>query len=176
MEDKDNIKKFIQDNLQDFNSEQPSSKVWDKVQKRKNPNHFKQYIGIAASILLLITVGTYFLFQDRNDVDPQNHFVEKALQKTINVELSEEVQEMEQFYGTQVNQKIKKAKKYKGSQDLLQEVTNLKDEFDELKNDMDVGANRSIVLEAMIDNYRIRLMILEDLLEELENSDTQKEL
>ena len=83
---------------------------------------------------------------------------------------------MEQFYGTQVNQKIKKAKKYKGSQDLLQEVTNLKDEFDELKNDMDVGANRSIVLEAMIDNYRIRLMILEDLLEELENSDTQKEL
>lgn len=172
MVESDNVKKFIQDNLDDFNLEQPSKKVWKGIEASNKPKNFRQYFGIAASLLFLISAGTYFLFQNDNETNS----IENPLVTNEVYVVPEEVKDIEQFYAIQVNQKIKEAERFEDSKDLLDEVENLKLEFEELKSDMGIGADREKVLEAMIDNYRTRLTILEDLLEELDRDNDVKKI
>lgn len=169
MKEQDNIRSFIQDNLEDFNTETPSDKVWKGIQSPVKKSYFKQYLGIAASIIVLATAGFYTILQ--NAESP-----EEIIEVVDNTEyhLPEEVKDVEVFYATQVNQKIAQLQNYEESEELLDEVADLKTEFEELKADMGIGVNRERVLEAMIDNYRTRLIILEDLLEELENEENIK--
>ena len=167
MGDQDKLKEFIQGNLEEFNVEYPSDKVWTGIVAISKPKPFRYYIGIAASILLVVSVSTFFLFQETRVNGPDINTVAVEI---LEFELPEEVREIEKYYSQQVSQKISQAECFHEGKEMLEEVENLKLEFQDLKSDMGLGADRGRVLEAMIDNYRLRLMILEDLLEVLDNN------
>ena len=64
---------------------QPSTQAWDRLdamlsvaeekKTKRSPFLSFQFIGIAASILVLLTVGMFLFTQKNNDIEPQNNVV-----------------------------------------------------------------------------------------------------
>lgn len=165
----DKLKDFIGQNKEGFESELPSSDLWQKIENELDGktetrvisfHRFLPYVAAAAVLIL----GLFFFFNSNDkpilaeDVD------------TIQNELVSDFGEVEGYYTMQVNDKLKNLQNYDVDPELLEEVNDLKQEFEELKMEMGLGADPGIVLEAMIENYRLRLDILEDLLMAFETS------
>jgi hypothetical protein len=167
----DSLKNFIEDNKSQFELEMPSDKVWKGIQKAQKPkyNSWLLWSSIAASVIMVFGLSFYYL--KTNDLKTQ------IAQEVKLDPIQAEVMEMEVYYASQIESKVAEAKKYEDTEVFLEEVDFLKEEYQELKKEMDLGANREVVLEAMIDNYKVRLQILEDLLSELkeEKNDLQHE-
>ena len=173
---KDKLKSFIDANKDQFDSEEPRSGLWDNISNKMDGGtrvfSIWRVLPYAATIALLLSIGVFFFNQDgQNEVSENSYSEEFGL-----AGLSDELQEVEQYYLVQVNEKLKDLKKYEVDEELLSEVNELKKEFDDLKIEMGIGADPAKVIEAMIDNYRLRLAILEDLLEAMEDSERFNEI
>ena len=88
-------------------------------------------------------------------------------QEVINLDEISDVEQLEKYYSVQVDSKIEELKQYEVDDDLMAEIQLLKEEFDELKNESGTGFNQKKILDSMIDNYRLRVSILEDIMKEM---------
>jgi hypothetical protein len=76
MNDKKNIDRLFQEKLKDFEVT-PNISVWENIKRNIHPNkkHRKviplwwKIAGVAASLLLIITIGSYLLINDKNNFD-----------------------------------------------------------------------------------------------------------
>ena len=163
--------------------------MWSKINNDLNPDDDKTevisnkstfgYLRIAATIIFMVGAATiainYFTSDNLPQVaDTSNDTIEAESNSVQMSDLSTDLAEVESFYSQKVNSKLNKLNDYEVDQELVDEVDNLKNEFDALKKEMGIGADQSIVVEAMIENYRLRLMLLEDLLEAVESTDNNK--
>lgn len=168
----DRLKDFIDNNLDGFNDLEPPKTSWDQISARMgHPQNARRRIvkyisyATAASIAgILIFIITF-----NNSQQEVQHFAENP-----------EIAEAEAYYTTQVNQKKEQVYQLAGSfPELKQEMENDLAELDtimlELKNDLKDNVSNTEVVEAMIQNYRMKLMILEDIKTFLEqkNEDSQ---
>ena len=165
----DKWKQFIDQNQSDFDTDLPSDNLWDKIDKELEGKQKKSNTWVwmvAASVALILTI-TFFNKQVSGNGNETPVVVEKedSITNIVTVTLDEESKEIESYYASQVESKITELKQYPEAEELLEEVAELKEEFELLKEEMGTGVDRSVVLEAMIENYRLRLLILEDLLE-----------
>jgi len=166
---KDELKKYLNDNRSEFESDGPSENLWAKIDQDLRPAEKNKFSfgawKVAASVAILLGLGYLFL----NNPNPGNsdpELVENNEREGVNVmsDISKDLEEVETYYSMQVNDKMSQLQDYEIDEELVSEVDELKKEFEELKKEMGVGADQSIVVEAMINNYRLRLMLLEDLL------------
>ncbi|MCG8579738.1 MAG: hypothetical protein MI866_07470 [Bacteroidales bacterium] len=161
---KDRLKEYIDENREAFDSLDAPAESWDAIDRRLNARKYKRraifrYSGIAtaaafAGIMLYMAV----------------------LQPGSNAKQMQEVSymsEAELYYATEVNQK--RARVYQMSAqhpELQSEMDNDLAELDtimaELKRDLKDNVDNAEVVEAMIQNYRMKLSILEDIMEFLE--------
>jgi hypothetical protein len=160
--EKDNLKRFIEDNEAEFNNEIPSENVWKGVKQNTSKRKAISLWVWAAAASVIIVSSNVFYFTQQQDTK-----VSIAIETTPKDPIEQEIKEMEVYYSSQINQKIIEAKKFEESEIFLEEIDFLKEEYKTLEKEMKVGANREVVLQAMIENYKVRLQLLEDLLEEL---------
>ena len=64
-------------------------------------------------------------------------------------------------------------KRIPGSEELVADLERMDAVFEELKGDLEDDVHNEAVITAMIDNYRLKLRILEEILEELEEQDDE---
>ena len=156
---KDRLKEYIKEHREELDSEFPSEGIWDKIERRldqdEKPKVFSIQRFIPYAVAAIILVGAIFLWPSN---DP----------KIVIEDFTSDFSEVENYYLVQVNDKLNDLEKYEIDPDLMEEVSDLKKEFDELKLEMGVGADPGVVIEAMIENYRLRLELLEDLLSAME--------
>lgn len=168
----DKLKKWIKAEQDELESELPREGLWAEIEgelhgKVSSPKKNHTAWRVAASIAVLMTL--VFFYQSKNapiselaieseDVEAQDGF-------TL---LSVEMQEAQSFYATQVEDRMGRLAKYPVDADLKEEMDALTDEFKNLQTEMGQGLDDSKVVEAMIDNYRLRLDLLEDLLKALD--------
>jgi len=165
---KDNLEKFITDNREAFDQDIPSPKIWERIDQQivappKNRRVMMWKIaGVAASVAILIGFGALL---------GANYSDSSSLAITDERSLSPELQEMENYYQKQIEKK--KARlvglDYEGS--VIEDLQQLDAFFKELKEELEVspkGAEERII-EAMINNYQIRIDILERVLNHLES-------
>jgi molecular chaperone GrpE (heat shock protein) len=81
-----------------------------------------------------------------------------------------EFQEAETYYAAEVSEKVNLIKEMEGDEELLAEIEFLQLEYENLKKEMDAGADSQKIIAAMIENYRLRLNILEEILMELQDN------
>lgn len=165
----DKLKSFIDANKLQFDSEEPSKELWNDIANGlgEKPKIFSfwKVLPYAATIALLVSIGVFFINQGT-----ESRLASKSVKDDFGLSgFSDELQEVEQYYIVQVNEKLEDLERFDVDEELLSEVNMLKTEFDDLKVEMGVGADPMKVIEAMIDNYRLRLVLLEDLLEAMEN-------
>jgi hypothetical protein len=128
-----------------------------------------RWLRVAAAVAMVFagsTAGIYFLTG------------EKAETGQYSSELYLEIQETEQYYSQMLNQRYDELKPYLASDPaaeamLSMDMEELDEVYSELKEDLKDNASNPEVIEAMILNFRVKLEILEDLLNQLKEKENQ---
>ncbi len=128
---------------------------------------------VAASITALIAIVFFYRSDALVPGLAKNKAEQKETQNAFTF-LSEEMQEAQSFYANQVEDRMHRLSKYPVDADLKEEMDLLTGEFEILKSEMGQGLDDNKVVEAMIDNYRLRLDLLEDLLQALDTDSESK--
>ncbi len=170
----DRFEKFISENRDSFDFREPDPRIWKQVEanmKVKRNFDWKLFMRRAA-IVILIFSASYVV----NDIVHSYHG--KGLQssktgKTRKENVLPQLKEAEAYYTGLVNQKLNELEPILANCPSLEEEVNydmseLDSVYIQLKNDLKDNMANQEVIEAIIENYRLKISILEDLLKELE--------
>lgn len=121
-----------------------------------------QYIGIAASILFIITLNIFiYVFNNKNEMND-----------SFTAAPNKEIKESEDFFAMAVQQKINTLKTYENSETkpyidkCLQSLEKLDRDYVDLKKDFRQTGSQK-VLDLMLNNLNQRVTLLNDLIKQL---------
>jgi hypothetical protein len=214
---KDKLEKYISENRQLFDDQEPGDDMWNKISaeidKPKTRNINWQGIIWKAAVVILIFTASYFfhdfvqnkgtkiakltvkntetIFIKRkvNTVKEQEIIKPSIIQNfALNTSASDsqtvknnnaetgEIAEVQAYYTHQINDRENEIYKYAAFDPNIK--TQLKVEFNQLdsiysslRRDLKDNIDNREVVEAMIQNYRIRLEILENMLQQLKGNE-----
>lgn len=173
----DKLEKFITGNKDDFNFREPDPAVWNKIQKSIKQEKTKQVnwktIIWRAAVVAIIFVSGYTV----SKVWPGSNsgtISEKRQERKL--DQIPQLQEVEAYYSSMINSKLNEVKQHFGQYpDLQEEIQKDFSELDSMYKDLEKDLFDNIatreVVEAMIQNYRLKLEILEDIVNELSEKD-----
>ena len=176
---RDKLEQFIAENRDQFDIQEPGDSLWNginsEIHKGKKFPDLKKVIGWAAIILVTFTAS--FLLQEylhRNIAATEGKDT-----KNQKIEIPE-LQEAEIYYANLVDEKILEIEpllenKPELGNVLKNDLAELDSIYAELQKDLKDNIANDEVVEAMIQNYRLKLEILEDFLAHLqENTNEEK--
>ncbi len=176
----DKLKNFLRKNREKFDVYDPDPGIWQKIKPARKVTEDKPvnwkiigWRGAAAGIVFILSllIAEYLLqpygplsrfkFANRNEI------------------LIPELQEAEIYYTSQLQLKYEDVKEYLTEypgieNELIEDFKAIDSIQNELKKDLKDNISNREVVEALIQNYRIKLTILEDLLQHLEYAEGVK--
>lgn len=173
---KDRLKQFVEQERKDFEVYKLDVDLaWDSVETQLDEKHGKtmhfpwKVILKVAAVLLIVTVFAfgYYINTQRISIDQQGIALHN---------LSSELADTEAFYTSQIDEKIDLIKVETGDLDtqVMIQLEFLDEEYLSLKNDLRDNADSEEVINAMIEYYRLKLSLLEKILNEIQkNNDIQ---
>ncbi|MCH2199733.1 MAG: hypothetical protein MK081_13220 [Flavobacteriales bacterium] len=175
------MKKFIDQHRGGFDNEMPSGDLWSKIDAELGPQESIErtvpirwlWMTVASAACAVLLMGVFVFLQDVGTEVVAENPPTQAQQTIPSLSLSDissELAEVEQYYISEVSLRTEELMQYAEAEEYLAEVELLKEEFESLKKEMGRGVDQYKIVEAMIQNYRLRLEILEALLEELEDN------
>jgi hypothetical protein len=170
----DKLEKFILENRESFDHLDPDPRLWEGIHKKKAPIlriKWKDVAWRAAAVVIIFISSYYFHDYMANRKEAREQKVFSTNEKENNP-MMQNLMEAEAFYTSQINFKKEEVFKLAGgnpqvNSEINTEFVELDKVFEELKKDLKDNADNEEVIEAMIQNYRIKLEILEDMLSQL---------
>lgn len=177
----DKLKEFIDQNQEEFNCEVPSEHIWnkinDKLDEKENKRRSKKTILwytlrlAAASVLVLVT----YIFVTWTSHDKSKQIAQANT--SFEDEQIAELMEAEAFYTNQVNTRQQEvfrlaANQPEVKQDIINDFLELDSAYADLKLELKENIANEQVIAAMIENYKMRLEILEDLFKRINKSNS----
>jgi hypothetical protein len=173
------LEKFMRDNREQFDSEEPLPQVWASLEKQLAPADKKGKVlamkflrlGVAAAVLVLAGIGVFYLAFDKKGVDPPTvattpsgttpAVTEDKMLEEINPTYAKEVYHFTQLIELKQTE-LKQIEKdnpelYK---QFITDINKLDSSYYALKNELPVNPNREQLLEAMIQNLRLQTDLL----------------
>lgn len=177
----DKLEKYILDHREEFDDLEPDPAIWERVETRKAPIiriNWKDIAWKAAAVAVIFTASYYFhdFMASRNQ-----HKQMMGANSAESSKMATELIEAEAYYSAQINMKKDEvfrltAQNPEIRHEVDRELVDLDRVYDELKDDLKDNAANEEVVEAMIQNYRLKLEILEEMLMVLKQSNgTQNE-
>lgn len=176
---KDKLEKFIIENREEFDMHEPPAGMWDKIQKDIRP---KKKINLRlvfyrAAAVAVIFIASYMLHEYIDSRGTLTAVKEKD--KEIKMIEVPELKEAEVYYSSLISEKLKEIKPvFAENPSLEKEIRYDMDQLDSmyntLKQDLKDNIANQEIIEAMIQNYRLRLEILEDVLLMLKPEENEK--
>jgi len=170
----DKLEKYVTENRDQFDHHDPDPEIWKKIEKSIGPKHAFNWkvtllraAGVAA-IFALSFMASEFIHRLRNDDLQADRFPGRGKEIVI-----PELKEAEAYYTGIINEKLEEMKPIMLNcpslqEDLQMDFSELDSIYLELKNDLRDNIANEEVIQAIIDNYRLKIEILEAMLEELE--------
>ena len=165
----DRLEDFIKENREAFDYLEPSGRVWENIriatrktsQIRINTLFFRAAAVLLAALLIPALILTF------SKLAPSD---QNAL--TNDPELKD-LLEAEAYYAHQVTGKLREIRKCYNTfpeikNDVEADLNELEDMYLELKKDLRENVSKKMVIEAMIDNNRTRLKIVDEVLEQID--------
>lgn len=176
---KDKLEKFVLENREDFDVFEPDEKLWDGIQNDMTPVRKLNWktIALRVAAVVVIFISSYF-FHDFMQGDNNVNLTEVNTDQPN--EQMQMLMEAEVFYTSQINSAQEEFILLSGNntaliEDINYDLNELDTVFEDLKNDLKENGDNQEVVEAMIQNYRIKLQILEDMLGQMNKvSETNK--
>jgi len=166
---KDKLENFILSNRDEFDLYEPKPGIWSKIEKsvHKKTINWKGFLWKAAAAILIF--GFSFLVHDFIYEGKKEIAHKKIKEKKIEIP---ELREAEIYYTNMLNHKLQEiqpilAKHPDLNNEIKTDLSELDSIYFELKKDLNDNIANHEVVEAMIQNYRLRITILEDILKEL---------
>jgi hypothetical protein len=174
----DRLEEFVKQHREQFDLHEPDPSIWLKINPARVPGvrgrRTMRWLRVAAAVALIFagsSAGFYFLAGGRIGADQQGR------------ELYTEMQETEDYYSQLVAQRYDELRPFLAADPVADEMLKADMEeldkvYEELKDDLKDNVSNPEVIEAMILNYRMKLGILEELLNQLkekENQDYEKD-
>lgn len=162
----DELKKYVNEERESFEVyDEDLSGLWDNIDQRLDEGTKKiskgpfNYIWRAAAILLLVSATALtVIIQSRN-----------GNEDLMLYRISPELAEAESFYNDLIAEKLSIIQTSIPENDFYKEdIEMLNEAYDDLKKDLKDNADNQEVVEAMIANYKIRLTMLERILQEID--------
>lgn len=172
----DKLEKYILDHRQQFDDQEPDPALWDKIDTRKAPVmriNWKDVAWKAAAVAVIFVASYYF----HDYMASRNQFSRGMMSRNAgkNSPIVKELMEAEAYYTSQINLRKEEVFRLTSSNpevrhEIDDEMIDLDRVYNELKDDLKDNADNEEVIEAMIQNYRLKLDILEEMLIRLEQS------
>ena len=169
----DQLEDFIRNHRSEMDIEEPSGLVWKGIEgeiatKKRSPI-FKT-MGIAASILVLITAGYWVGQQNGSQQLDQSLFASETQYQEFN--------EAEEFYTRTINYKIDEATDMGVDQDVLSDLQKLDEVYNELKSEMinSRDKDKEEIIKLLINNYKTKIDILELIINKTKNYKDEKSI
>jgi hypothetical protein len=164
----DRLEDFIKENREAFNKHEPSEKVWEQISKStRKPKtvSFSQYFLRVAAVLAIAVVFTVLIMKT-------NVYVPRDLKVQNDDPELVELLEAEAFYANQVNGKLEEIRKcYDTYPEIKEEVEldliELQEMYNTLKIDLNENISKKAVIEAMIENNRNQLEMVDQVLDQI---------
>jgi hypothetical protein len=178
------LEQFIRDNRESFDDLEPSANLWNKIKKPKpkvrtiNMN-WKAFVSRAAAVVVIF-ISSYYFHEYRANRNA-NQVVENTESAIENNPLYKDFIETEFYYTAQISEKkdelFKLTVNAPGLQkEVSRELIDLDFIFKELKEDLKDNAYNQEVIQAMIQNYMLKLEILEDMLNQIKKNQNKNDI
>ena len=162
------LEDFIKENRAEFDQLEPSLKVWENISKeskKRKTFHLNTIILRVAAVFVFAIIASVLLV--KTDVLSPGMSAENISDPEMR-----ELIEAEAYYAQQVNGKLQEIQKcYYTNPELKQEIetdlNELQNMYNILKLDLNENIAQKTVIEAMIENNRIRLKLVDDVLEQI---------
>jgi len=174
----DRLEDFVKQHREQFDQREPDPSIWLKInpanqtgaEVAKQEHRPLRWLRIAAAVAMIFagsTAGIYFLTGEKADAE-------------LYSDLYTEIMETEQYYSQMVADRYNELQPFLAGNPLAKEMLasdmdELDEVYEELKEDLKDNASNPEVIEAMILNYRVKLEVLEDLLNQLKEKENQDE-
>lgn len=163
----DRLEEFVRNNRQGFDQLEPSQKVWENISaasKKTKTRRLNVYLLRVAAVFIVVVVTSVMLYKST--------ILSPGYSEIIDDPEMRELMEAETFYAQQVSGKLKEIRKcYITFPELKVEIesdlTELEFMYNELKNDLRENISNKAVIEAMIDNNRKRLKLVDEVLDQI---------
>ena len=171
----DKLEEHIRKNRADLDRYSPPKGIWRSISKKLNnrKSHYRQGLSIAAIIAVIL--GTAVIF-----FRPEYRWSDSNRGKTGADDFSRmtpQLKETEAYYNNLVNTLYKEASPLLTNnpeikKELNSDFSHLDSICADIRKDLKDNISNQDVVEALIQNYRIKIQILEDMLKVLKKNDT----
>ncbi len=173
---RDKLERFIIENKDEFDEFKPAAGLFNGVETRKPPLISMNWNSVLwkAAVVVGIFVGSYF-FHDWMDNSSDNKQMAATEQTDQSSDIVKMLIEAEAFYTAQIDTRKEEFYLLAAHQpdiknEIDYELVELDDVYAQLKEDLKDNADNEEVIEAMVQNYRIKLDILESVLKQLQKA------
>lgn len=169
----DQLKKFVDDNREVFDSDNPDPKLFSKLQQRlKDDNSsdrkvhplrsFRLIAAIAATVIIIISASLYFILQKSNNTTtttgPQNADNATMIPDPVYAKQIDQYKQMIDFQQTELRKiETEHPELYRQFTD---DIDQLDSAYRVLKTTLPENPNTEILLEAMIHNLQLQTELL----------------
>ena len=159
----DNLEKYIKQHRDEFDSEEPRPELWGRIkgsmeQKEARIVHMRNWMWRAAAIVLLMTT-TWLLVERAQQPGPQD----VGLAAEVDDSFMEEFAAAEQYYLNQIDEMQSQLVAYEDelvSGEFMRDLDHLDSLYTGLRSEFDTGGSNEQVADALIQNLRIRMEII----------------
>lgn len=164
----DRLEDFVNAHREDFDMHEPSPKVWEQIaasqKKVKTVRVNTLLIRIAAVVVFAVLLSVLVI---KSGLIRQHELAGLSPDPEL-----QELMEAEAYYAQEVDLKIREIRKcYQTNPELKTEVESdlneLQEMYDTLRKDLRENIARKTVIEAMIENNRIRLKLVDQVLSQI---------
>lgn len=166
MKNTDRLEDFVKAHREEFDSLEPSPEVWEKIRNNQNTKVHKinRYLLRIAAMIAVVTICTVLI--------NRTVLKEKKYSRINDPEVSELI-DTERYYAQKINGKLEEIRKcYSTTPGIKEEVEadllELEVMYQKLKNDLQDNVSNRPIIEAMIENNRNRLELVESVLKQID--------
>lgn len=174
----DKLEEHIRKNRDDLDRYIPSSDIWKMIRRRliKEKSPIIRWVSIAAMVVVILGTALVFLRQGNDWQVNKNNAGNNDGQSQGNPQLKE----TEIYYNNLVNSLYREATPLlTGHPEIKKELTTDISQLDsicsDIKKDLKDNVANQEVVEALIQNYRIKIRLLEDMLTILKENEGNQE-
>ena len=162
----DRLEEFIKNNREAFDDVSPPEFNWEHLKQpeaKKTKFRTLRILAAAASVALLM--GFFYMNLSINDSNSN----------IADTEIDKELSELKVYYSSQVNNKYTELKKYNTDPDIENDIKQMDEFLQELEEELEdvPTSKREEVIEAMIQNYHYKMLMLDRVLDQIKKSDKE---
>lgn len=172
MEKKFDLEEFVKNNQNLFNTEEPPEGHFDRFNAKLNRKSGKSrsllYRSMKYAAVIIFLISGFLIYDQGNIFNKNDVLVENNNEE-------EDFSEVASYYDSQIDQKFEELNSITCKQGESQKETvnndlnELTESYEELQSELNNNPNNPIVRSAVINNYQMRIEILDIVINKLKN-------